>query len=337
MKKIRKVFVAGPANAARSALVRRLKVNGLTDDQIDTREEDELNICDQMAIRSYLRKSTPDQIYITAGPWGNPSDSDQRRGSYLAEALLGPVQLIHEAMYAGVRKLLFVASHQIYGRHMMLPIAEEDLTHAGLDPLGNPLAIAHTAGIRLCEAYTHEFGDVLGLQYRSVVVGHLYGPDDDLDPCKAGELQALMRHIHQAKVFKLSSVSIGSNGLRRSDWLHADDMADACIKLLGLPQVVHTALTKPNRAQLNVGSGRACTTLELAQAVTRVVGYKGELKVECDHADDGQDVVLDTNRMRSTGWEPHIDLQVGLAQMYRDFKQQARKLTSARCGATGPR
>lgn len=329
MKKVRKVFVAGPANAARSALVRRLKANGLNEDQIDTRDEDELNICDQVAVRSYLRASNPDQIYITSGPWGNPSDSHHRRGSYMAEALLGPVQLIHEAMFAGVRKLLLVASHQVYGGCSVLPFAEEDLSHARPDQFRNPLAIAHTAGIRLCEAYTHEFGDVLDLQYRSVVVGPLYGPGDDPDPSKAGELQALMRHIHQAKVFKLSSVSIRSNGQRRADWLYVDDMAEACIQVVGMSDPVYNALTSPNRLHLNLGSGKACTTLEIAQAVARVVGYKGELKVESGLTEDSQDLVIDTHRMRSTGWEPQIGLDAGLVQMYRDYKEQARKLASA--------
>lgn len=329
MKNVRKVFVAGPANAARGALVRRLMAHGLTDDQIDTRDEDELNIYDQAAIRSYLRNSIPDQIYITVGPWGNPSDSHQRRGSYMADALLGPVQLIHEAMYAGVRNLLFVASHQVYGNCPVLPIAEEDLSHARPDHLRNPLAVAHTAGIRLCEAYTHEFGELLGLKYRSVVVSQLYGPGDEPDKGKAGELHALMRHIHQAKIFRLSSVSIRCNGLRRADWLYVDDMAEACIQVLDMPGPIHGALTTPSRSQLNVASGQACTMLELAQAVARVVGYRGELKLESGLADESEDIVIDTYRIRSTGWEPQVGLDAGLVQMYSDYKQQVRKLASA--------
>lgn len=329
MKNIRKVFVAGPANAARTAMVRRLKANGLSDDQIDTWEEDELNLYDQVQVRAYLRRSNPDQIFITAGTWGNDKDRRQRSGTYLAESMLGPVQLIHEAMYAGVKKLLFVASHQVYGRCPVLPIAEEDFGYVRQDQLRDAMATAHTAGIRMCEGYTHEFYDVLGLQYRSVVVSNLYGPEDTTDAHLSSELQALMRHIHQAKTFRLSSVSIRSNGLRRSDWLYVDDMAEACIRVMGLSDTEHSALTLPNRSHINLGSGRTHTTLELAEAVARVVGYKGNLKVENGFEEESLDFMLDTHRMRSTGWQPEVDLDTGLAHMYRDYRQQGRKLTSA--------
>lgn len=329
MKKVRKVFVAGPANAARAAMVRRLQANGLDREQIETREEDELNISDQKAIRAYLHKTSPEQIYITAGPWGNPADSQDRRGSYMVDALLGPVQLIHEALYAGVRKLLFVASHQVYGSCPILPIAEEDFSHARLDQVRDPLAIAHTAGIRLCEAYTHEFGEALGLQYRSVVVSNLYGPGDSPDPSKAGELQALIRHIHQAKLFKLSSVSIPSRADRRSDWLYVDDMADGCIDVMGMPDRTYQCLTRPERSQLNLGSGHGCTTLELARCVAAAVGYQGALKLEGGPEVSRQESILDTHRMRTTGWTPQIGLDTGLARMYHDYKLQKKRMEAA--------
>ena len=329
MKNVRKVFVAGPVNAARGAVIRRLKAHGLNDNQIDAPDENELNISDQAAVRAYLHKSMPSQIVITAGPWGNPDDSLLHQGSYMADALLGPVLLIHEALYAGVKKLLFMASHKVYGACPVLPIAEEDLTYARYGPLSDPTSIAHAAGIRLCEAYTLEFGEGLGVQYRSVVVGNLYGPGDCLEASKAGELQALMRHIHQAKRFKLSSVSIRSSGLRRADWLYVDDMADACIQVLGMKDLVHQKLTRPRQSQLNLGSGFGYSTLELARAVASVVGYKGELYIESDLEDSQPDLILDTYRMRSVGWRPQVALDQGLALMYRDYRQRERKLASA--------
>lgn len=329
MKKVRKVFVAGPANAARAAMVRRLQVNGLDREQIETQDDVELNITDQSAVRAYLRKTSPAQIYITAGPWGNPADSHERRGSYMVDALLGPVQLIHEALYAGVRKLLFVASHQVYGNCPILPIAEEDLSHARLDQVRNPLGIAHTASIRLCEAYTHEFGEALGLQYRSVVVSNLYGPGDSPDPSKAGEIQALIRHIHQAKLFKLSSVSTHSRADRRADWLYVDDMADGCIGVMGMPEKTYQSLTRPERSQLNLGSGHGCTTLELARSVAAVVGYQGEVIAGSELEEGAAESVLDTHRMRSTGWTPQIGLDAGLEKMYRDYKLQKRRVAAA--------
>lgn len=329
MDGVRKVLVAGPASAARQALVRRLMANGLLAEQIDTFDESELHLNDQAGVRSYLRNSMPDQIYIAVGPWGNPRDSVSRRGSYMGDALLGPVQLIHEAMFAGVRKLLFIASHQVYGGCPVLPIAEEDLAFSRPDRVREPLAIAHIAGIRLCEAYTHELGDLLGLTYRSVVVGNLYGPGDDLQKSKAGELVTMMRHIHQAKAFKLSSVNIRSNGQRRTDWLYADDMAEACIGLLALSDRSHGLLTRESRPQLNLGSGRASTTLELAQAVAKVVGYQGHLIVDGDFADESEDFYLDTSRICSAGWSPQVDLETGLAHMYQDYRQHERRCASA--------
>lgn len=329
MDAIRRVFVAGPASAARQALVRRLKAGGLLAEQIDTWDESDPSLYDQTAVRAYLRNATPDQIYIAVGPWGTPSDSRSRRGSYMGDALLGPVQLIHEAMYAGVRKLLFIASHQVYGACPVLPVAEEDFAFARPDRVRDPLAIAHIAGIRLCEAYTHELGELLGLSYRSVVVGNLYGPGEELQRSKGGELVTLMRHIHQAKMFKLASVNVRANGLRRADWLYADDMAEACIGLLGLSDRSYAVLTNENRPHINLGSGRAHTILELAQAVAKVVGYRGHVIVDEDIGDENADFYLDIHRMRSTGWAPQIELETGLAHMYRDYRQQEQRMAAA--------
>lgn len=329
MNTIRKVFVAGRASAARDAIVRRLRARGLSSKQIDTWEEDELSIYDQASVRAYLRKAAPDQIYIADGPWGSPLDSGHRRGSYVGNALLGPVQLIHEAMYAGVRKLLFVASHQVYGGCPVLPIAEEDLLYARPDPIREPLGIAHLAGIRLCEAYTHEFGEALGVSYRSVVVSNLYGPGDGIGQSESSELLGLMRHMHQARSFKLSSVNVRSNGNRRTDWLYVDDMADACIGLLGSPTRSHQLLTRATRSHINVGSGASMTMPELARAVAQVVGYQGEVRVDDDLVDESGDFLLDTQRVRSTGWEPQVALMAGLAQMYKDYRLRERKLAAA--------
>ena len=329
MKKTGKVFVAGPASAARNAVVRRLKAHGLGDDQIDTREDCELNLSDQSAVRAYLREAMPEKVYITTKPWDGSADNLQRGGTRLADALLGPVQLIHQAMYAGVKKLLFVASHDVYGPCPVLPIAEEDLQHARTGQCRNQLAIAHSVGIQLCEAYNTEFSDVLGLQYRSVVVGHLFGPEVESETSTTGELRALMRHIHQAHLFKLASVNIRANGQRRSDWLYVDDMAEACIQVLEMPESKYQTLTQPGRPQLNLGGGRAHSMQELAEAVARVVGYTGRLNVESALDDVGHDFLLDTHRMLSTGWEPQVDLEVGLHHMYRAYRQRARNVASA--------
>lgn len=329
MKKIRKVFVAGPASSARSAIVARLKASGLTDEQIDTWDAHELDLCDQAAVRSYLRQSVPDQIYITASDSTVQSNGEQRRGCEMAEALLAPVQLIQEALYAGVRKLLFIASDQVYGGCPVLPCAEEDLACAQPNPLREPLAPAHTACIRLCEAYTHEFGNVLGIAYRSVVVGNVYGVGCGSLTSRLGAMTALMRHVHQAKLFKLSSVNIPSNVLRDSAWLHVDDMAEACIRVLGMSDPDHLELTRSNRPQLNLGTCQTFSALELAQAVAKTIGYRGVLNVERPHDDGYKNVVLDASRMLSTGWQPQVSLETGLTQMYRDYKLQDRKLASA--------
>ncbi len=329
MKKTGKVFVAGPASAARNAVVRRLKAHGLGDDQIDTREDCELNLSDQVAVRAYLREAMPEKVYITTRPRDDSAENPPQNGTRLTDALLGPVQLIHEAMYAGVKKLLFVASHEVYGPCPVLPMAEEDLPYARTGQYRTTLAIANSIGIQLCEAYNTEFGDVLGLQYRSVVVGHLFGPEVESETSTTGELRALMRHIHQAHLFKLASVTIRANGQRRSDWLYVDDMAEACIQVLEMPESKYQTLTQPGRPQLNLGSGRAHSMQELAEAVARVVGYPGHLNVESALDDVGHDFFLDTHRMRSTGWEPQVGLEVGLHHMYRAYRQRARNVASA--------
>lgn len=329
MHALRKVFVAGPPSAVRHAIVRRLTAGGLPAARIDTWEKAGLDCQDQQAVRAYLRTCPPDQIYIASGPWGSQTDRVNRRGSYLADALVGQVHLIHEAMFAGIRKLLFIASHQVYGRCPVLPIAEEDLAHARPDHVREPLAVAHLAGIRLCEAYMHEYGEALGLAYRSVVVGHVYGPGGTADPASTGELLSLVRHIHQAKASRLSTVSIRSNGLRRGDWLHVDDMAEACVGLLGLSHRQHGRLTHADRPHINLGSGEPSTTEQLAQSVARVVGYLGQLLLDGSSDNEGADFFLDTRRIRSTGWKPQVPLDAGIATVYRDYLRQSKSAASA--------
>ncbi|PKO69514.1 MAG: hypothetical protein CVU22_04880 [Betaproteobacteria bacterium HGW-Betaproteobacteria-16] len=325
MRVPQKVFVAGPASAVRHAIVRRLTASGLPAEQIDTWDTTCLDSQDPLAVRAYLRIQAPDQIYIAAGPWGRQADCVDHRGSYLADALLGQAQLIHEAMFAGIRNLLFIASHQVYGRCPVLPIAEEDLAHACACSYREPVAIGHLAAIRLCEAYMHQYGEALDLTYRSVVVGNVYGPGDTLENSRTGELLALVRQIDQAKGANLSSLKIRSSGLRREDWLHADDMAAACIGLLGLPASKHQFLTDANRPHINLGSGEPSTTMQLAQAVARVVGYRGELLPDSCNVDEGPDFFLDTRRMRSTGWKPQVTLDAGIAEMYQDYLRQVQE------------
>jgi GDP-L-fucose synthase len=326
MSSVRRVFVAGAASAARHAIVRRLMAGGLGADQIDTWDDDGTSLSDQAKVRAHLRLSPPDQIYIACGPWSDLPDAEERRGTYLADALLGPVQLIREAMYAGVRKLLFVASHQVYGQCPVLPVAEEDLAFAAGSSRQTPLGVAHLAGIRLCEALTHEFGEALGLDYRSVVVGNVYGTGDVASP--AG-IYGLLRHIHQASAFKLSAVSLRGFAGQRTDWLCADDMADACVNIMNLPARRHALLVDDNRSHVNLGSGEPTTLLELAQAIAKVTGYEGQLLV--DPAVGGEDdaFFLDTHRLRSTGWRARIGLESGLAQMYRDYQHLESRMTRA--------
>jgi GDP-L-fucose synthase len=229
--------------------------------------------------------------------------------------------VIHEAWRAGVKDLLFLGSSCIYPRMAAQPMREDALLTGTLEPTNEPYAIAKIAGIKLCESYNRQHGT----DYRSVMPTNLYGPGDNYHPVDSHVIPALIRRFHEARESGAPSVTIWGTGTPRREFLYVDDMAEACLHVMGLDRETYRANTQPMLSHINVGYGDDIPILELARKVAAAVGYGGEIRTDPSKPDGAPRKLMDTSRLNALGWKPKVGLDEGLALAYRDFLTSRRR------------
>ena len=227
--------------------------------------------------------------------------------------------VIEAAFRSGVKKLLFLGSSCIYPKHAPQPMSEEALLTGTLEPTNEPYAIAKIAGIKLCESYNRQYGQSHGVDYRSVMPTNLYGPGDNYHPENSHVVPALIRRFHEAKVNHAPSVTIWGTGTPRREFLYVDDMAGACVHVMNLPQATYSQHTQPMLSHINVGCGEDVTILEVAQAVSRTVGYTGAIHTDPSKPDGTPRKLMDSSRLNALGWQAEVGLESGLKSAYEDF------------------
>ncbi len=312
-RSISRIFVAGHRGMVGSALVRRLEKKGGC--EIITRTRSELDLTDQAAVRRFFDTVPVDQVYLGAAKVGGIHANNTFPAEFIYENLMVEVNVIHAAHLAGVQRLIFLGSSCIYPKHAPQPIPEEALLTGLLEPTNEPYGIAKIAGIKLCESYNRQYGR----DYRSVMPTNLYGPNDNFHPENSHVIPALLRRFHEAVQRGDTEVKVWGSGTPRREFLHVDDMADACVHVMALNEATLQAHTRPMLSHINVGSGTDCTIRELAETVAGVVGFKGRLVFDTTKPDGTPRKLLDTGRLRALGWQPTIGLKAGMIGTYAWF------------------
>lgn len=305
------IYVAGHRGLVGSAITRRLQAAGFT--RLILREHQELDLRDQGAVNAFFESTHPQFVFLAAARVGGILANDTNPGEFLRDNLAVQTNVIDAAYRTGVNKLLFLASSCVYPKNAPQPMTEDCLLTGPLESTNEWYAIAKIAGLKMCQAYRRQYG----FNAISVMPTNLYGPRDNFNLQSSHVLPALIRKFHEAKERGGNEVEIWGTGTPRREFLHVDDLADACLFLMRHYE---------DERWINVGWGRDSTILEVAQTVASVVGYSGSLHFDPSKPDGTPRKLLDTSRLSALGWRPSISLQVGIEQVYKWFLENRGSL-----------
>jgi GDP-L-fucose synthase len=302
MDKTSRIFVAGHRGLVGSAIIRRLQKADYRD--LLTRTRGELDLTDAAQVTRFFKVEAPSHVFLAAAKVGGIAANDAYRADFLRENLQIQTNVIDAAYRAGTQKLLFLGSSCIYPKFAPQPIREDSLLTGPLEPTNEAYAIAKIAGIAMCQAYRKQHGfDAI-----SLMPTNLYGPNDNFDLTSSHVLPALMRKIHEAKLADAPSVTVWGSGTPRREFLHVDDMADACVFLMK---------TYSSGDIVNVGMGDDISIADLARLIGEIVGYKGQLVFDTSKPDGTPRKLLDVSRLTAAGWMARTSLRDGIAATYR--------------------
>lgn len=318
MNKNAKIYVAGHRGLVGSALIRQLTAQGYTN--LITRIHAELDLTDQDATRSFFEIERPEYVFLAAAKVGGIHANDTYPADFISVNLMIQTNVIHSAYEIGVKRLLFLGSSCIYPRDCPQPIKEEYLLTGPLEPTNRPYALAKIAGIEMCWSYNRQYGT----QYLAVMPTNLYGPGDNYHPENSHVIPALIRRFHEAKENHSGSVTIWGTGNPHREFMYADDMADACVSLINLPDSKFQPLLANNRNDgiapiVNVGVGEDITIAELARMIAKTVEYHGEIIFDSNMPDGTPRKLMNVDRLKSLGWNAKIQLIDGLSMAYEDY------------------
>ena len=345
MTKAAKIFVAGSNGLVGSAIVRRLRAGGYT--HLITPARVELDLTDQLQVAGYFARQRPEYVFLAAAKVGGIHANNTYPAEFIYENLLIETNVIHSSYEAGVKKLLFLGSSCIYPRDCPQPMKEEHLLSGKLEPTNEPYAIAKIAGIRMCQSYNRQYGT----RFISVMPTNLYGPGDNFDLETSHVLPALIRKFHEAKTSDESRVTsdkrpndgtkdaaltlkrsapltssersersspgsfvtLWGTGTPRREFLHVDDLADACVFLMNHYE---------DSEIINIGVGKDISISELADLIKDIVGFKGAIRYDRTKPDGTPRKLLDVSKLRALGWQPKISLREGIERTYRWYVEK---------------
>jgi GDP-L-fucose synthase len=307
MNKNSKIYIAGHRGMVGSAIIRRLQQDGFTN--FVTRTSQELDLRNQQTVADFFAMEKPDYVFLAAAKVGGIVANNTYRADFIYENLMIQSNIIHQSYLNKVTKLMFLGSSCIYPKMAPQPLKEEYLLTGVLEETNEPYAIAKIAGIKMCDAYRSQYG----CNFISVMPTNLYGPNDNYDLNNSHVLPALIRKFHTAKLQGLAEVEIWGTGSPMREFLHANDLADACFYLM----------QNYNEAGLvNIGVGNDITIKDLALLVKKIVGFEGELKFDTSKPDGTPRKLMDVSKLHSFGWKHKIGLEEGISGVYNEVKDK---------------
>ncbi|MES2681364.1 MAG: GDP-L-fucose synthase [Bacteroidota bacterium] len=307
MKSDSKIYIAGHRGMVGSAILRNLQNRGFTNFILKTSEEVDLR--NQQQVAEFFEKEKPDFVFLAAAKVGGIQANNVYRADFLYDNLMIESNIIHAAFVNKVTKLLFLGSSCIYPKMAPQPLKEEYLLSGLLEDTNEPYAIAKIAGIKLCESYRRQHG----CNFISVMPTNLYGPNDNYNLNNSHVLPALIRKFHEAKQNNAASVEMWGTGSPLREFLHSDDMADACVYLMQ---------NYNGEQHVNIGTGVDLTIKDLALMIKKIVGYSGEIKHDLSKPDGTPRKLMDVSFLHKLGWKHKIDLEEGIKLVYEDFKKK---------------
>lgn len=305
-----KTYIAGHTGMVGSAIARKLRAMGC--DNIVARTHAELDLCDQAAVEEFFRKEKPEHVYLAAGKVGGIVANETYPADFIRITLQIQTNVIDAAYKHGCKKLLFIGSTCIYPKHCPQPIKEEYLLGGPLEPTNEGFAVAKIAGVKMCQTYRRQYGfDAI-----SLMPGNLYGPGDNFHPVDSHVIPAMLRRFHEAKTANAPHMAIWGTGKPLREFLHVDDLADACVFLMR---------RYSGEDPINIGPGVELSTMELAKRIAAAVGYQGEITTDVSKPDGTPRKYLDVSRIAGLGWKPVKDFDAGLAELYAWYIEQKAK------------
>jgi GDP-L-fucose synthase len=314
MRTTGRIFVAGHRGLVGGAILRRLESAGARN--VLTASREQLDLRDQAAVNYWFRANRPESVYLVAGTVGGIMANSTRPAEFIYDNMMIHATVVHAAHQFGVKKLLYLGSSCIYPRNCEQPMTEEQLLTGALEPTNESYAIAKIAGIKLCEAYRRQYGD----NFISAMPTNLYGPNDNFDLTSSHVLPALIRKFHEAKVARHTDVTVWGTGTPRREFLHVDDLADACVFLMD---------TYDDPRHLNVGTGEDLSIRELAEAVRDIVHPSARVVFDTSKPDGMPRKLLDVSRLHALGWRHRIGLREGIASTYAWFGENEKRLRTS--------
>ncbi len=336
MKTGDKIYIAGHRGLVGTALMRRLtlpsplrgegpgeRVNGGEGEvysNILTRTHAELDLTNQAAVEAFFETQKPDYVFLAAAKVGGIHANNTYPAEFIRDNLAIQTNIIHAAYRNKVKRLLFLGSSCIYPKLAPQPMREEHLLTSELEPTNRPYALAKIAGIEMCWAYNRQYKT----QYLAVMPTNLYGPGDNYHPENSHVIPALIRRFHEAKLANAPSVTVWGTGTPKREFLYSEDMADACVYLMNLPDEQFIPLLGQDRNDglaplVNIGVGHDLTIRELAESVAATVGYTGKIEFDATKPDGTPRKLMDVGRLNAMGWTGRTGMREGLAAAYRDF------------------